>query len=1145
MSFYNLNDLFSEFHVPGCKNHLGGRPSGGLSLLVRKSIFKHVSIAFSDSYHIWCKLNKNGFGWNRDLFICFIYIPPSSSTLLRTGQALSFETLQSQCAHYERKGWVLLCGDFNARTNDANDYIVNDELDDYLPIDDNYLPDQQIDKRLTKDIYPINANGTAFIDFCKASGYRIMNGRVDKNNSSNFTCFTNRGNSVVDYALLRQEYFSMVDKLSVGELCELSDHSPIELSIKCSNNIIISEAQPDISVVNLPTYDDNKLLRNYKKQYYINGASTSVILSLAMESSEITSFLTDISNELDNNDLSIEEIIELLRTKLIDLSEAHLTSRNIFRKTKNRNNFKSKSNCPWFDAECQENKQLLNNKRKKYQAALKLYLNNKNKQNKQMSNLKAAYFQQRRVYKKLIKYKRHSFLEQKKTELWNLKGEAPKVFWKKLKNRKEKPRLNFSNNELSNYFSTLLTSADSQDNNEAEILAPSIDTMTQNLIDETLNREISIEEVKLMAKRLKSGKASGLDMLSAELIKHANEHFLNVFTKLFNKLLQTGTFPEEWSVGIIIVLFKGGDEADLNNYRGITLLSIFGKFFLGVLLERLNYIISNFEILEQNQIGFRKGYQTSDHIFTFRAIIENYFRNNKGPLYVCFVDFKKAFDSVDHKLLLQQLVTYGIKGNFLKVITSLYDKVKSCVRGNDSLTDIFPCNRGVRQGCLLSPVLFALYLNDLNRHITASSQGVLVDDIPVHSLLYADDLVLLGKDRKDLQSQLDALDNFSKSLKVEVNMDKTKVMLIQKQKSRAKFKKHKPWKIGDKEVKECISYKYLGVTLKSNGSFSEHIDKIEEKALKSYFSLISKSKEWGGFQPRLFLYLFDHTIAPILNYSSEIWGFEGWPKLETLHLKACKYALGVRPSTTTDAVYAELGRVSLQCQRHINILNFFSRLSSLDSQRYASKALSMLSKDADHGLYNWVSYARDLRVRYDIQQSDTRLIIKNKITKHFQSEVLHRLNEHLTDNRKLSLYASFKTNYKFESYLDYIADFTVRCTLAKLRLSAHNLQIETGRFSKKKIPRDERFCLYCKSQNNFTVENEIHFVLACPLYNEERQLFLEEIYKNFPTTALLDDLNMYNWLMIQEDYKITNRLGIFCKKNFEKRAKFIGNHKII
>ena len=139
------------------------------------------------------------------------------------------------------------------------------------------------------------------------------------------------------------------------------------------------------------------------------------------------------------------------------------------------------------------------------------------------------------------------------------------------------------------------------------------------------------------------------------------------------------------------------------------------------------------------------------------------------------MDFKRAFDSVDHKLLLQQLVTYGIKGNFLKVISSLYDQVKSCVRGNDGLTDLFPCNSGVWQGCLLSPVLFALCLNDLNHHIKGSSQGVMLGDIHIHSLLYVDDLVLVAKDRKDLQSQLDGLYKFSKSLKMEVNMDKLKL----------------------------------------------------------------------------------------------------------------------------------------------------------------------------------------------------------------------------------------------------------------------------------------------------------------------------------------------------------------------------------
>ena len=203
-----------------------------------------------------------------------------------------------------------------------------------------------------------------------------------------------------------------------------------------------------------------------------------------------------------------------------------------------------------------------------------------------------------------------------------------------------------------------------------------------------------------------------------------------------------------------------------------------------------NNAISQLKILEQNQIR-------SDHIFTIFifSLFKYYFKNIIGPLYVCFVDFKKVFDSVDHKLILQQLVTYGIKEKFLKVITSLYDRVISCVRGNDSLTDIVPCNRGVRQGYFLGPVLFALYFNDSNRHIKHTC-----------SLPFTCRRVcFISTGREDFQSQLDALDTYSKSFKMEVNLDKTKVMLLQKQKSRAKSTKNKLWIIGDKEIKECVS----------------------------------------------------------------------------------------------------------------------------------------------------------------------------------------------------------------------------------------------------------------------------------------------------------------------------------------------------
>ena len=202
----DLDNSFIEFHETGSRNFRGGRPSGGMSLLIRSSVAKSCSVVQSDSYHIWCKVDKEAYGWASNLFICFLYIPPSTSNWFQSGRSLTFDSLQHECALYEKKGWILLFGDTNARTGDVNDFIENDEIDDFLPIDDNYQPDTTLDKRIN-DTSVVNTNGTSFIEFCKSTGFRILNGRIDKQHSSSFTYFHTNGNSVVDYAALKEDFF--------------------------------------------------------------------------------------------------------------------------------------------------------------------------------------------------------------------------------------------------------------------------------------------------------------------------------------------------------------------------------------------------------------------------------------------------------------------------------------------------------------------------------------------------------------------------------------------------------------------------------------------------------------------------------------------------------------------------------------------------------------------------------------------------------------------------------------------------------------------------------------------------------------------------------------------------------------------------
>ena len=364
-------------------------------------------------------------------------------------------------------------------------------------------------------------------------------------------------------------------------------------------------------------------------------------------------------------------------------------------------------------------------------------------------------------------------------------------------------------------------------------------------------------------------------------------------------------------------------------------------------------MLDNLKILVENQIAYRKGYQTSDHLFTLLSIIQKVCNQDSDSLFVCFVDFKKAFDSVDHPLLMKKLIANGIGGKFYKIVSTLYAKVKSCARANDRPTNFFSCSRGVRQGCLLSPILFALFLNDLNEAISSKAKGVRFGEDVVHSLLYADDLILLAESGEDLQKQIDLLYDFTKLIQMSVNIGKTKIMVLRKHKRKIKSKQ--TWLFGENEIQECDSYKYLGVTIKSNCSFNEHVEIVKQKANKAYYSLISKCKDFDGLHPRLFLYLFDQTIAPILNYASEIWGHEEFVTLEQLHLSACKYILGVKSTTCTDAVYAELGRIPLQLNRHVSMLKFYARLISLnDSEphRFACKSFRFLCESADLGYVN-------------------------------------------------------------------------------------------------------------------------------------------------------------------------------------------------
>ncbi|KAK5904105.1 hypothetical protein CesoFtcFv8_005702 [Champsocephalus esox] len=205
----------------------------------------------------------------------------------------------------------------------------------------------------------------------------------------------------------------------------------------------------------------------------------------------------------------------------------------------------------------------------------------------------------------------------------------------------------------------------------------------------------------------------GVDEIRPEMLKALGLEGLSWLTRLINVAWKSETVPKEWQTGVVVPLFKKGDQRVCANYRGITLLSLPGKVYSKVLERRVRPIVE--PQIEEEQCGFRPGRGTTDQLFTLAKILEGAWEY-AYPVYMCLVDLEKAYDRVPRELLWEVLREYGVRGPLLRAIQSLYSQSESCVRVLGSKSDPFPVRVGLRQGCALSPILFVIYMDRISRH---------------------------------------------------------------------------------------------------------------------------------------------------------------------------------------------------------------------------------------------------------------------------------------------------------------------------------------------------------------------------------------------------------------------------------------------
>ena len=430
-------------------------------------------------------------------------------------------------------------------------------------------------------------------------------------------------------------------------------------------------------------------------------------------------------------------------------------------------------------------------------------------------------------------------------KLKECKQNDPKAYWNILNTcNKPKKENDISLSSFKQHFETL---------NQVDVEHSGEDFNPEDLFDgsnEELNKDFTLEELKKVIKKLKNGKACGFDNLINEYLKNSPDYLLNAIVKLFNIILQTGIVPEDWCIGIIIPLYKNkGSVNEVKNYRGINLLSILGKLFTSAIDLRVGAFFKSATAasetpvgLGQEQVGFRHGYGPMYHAFTLHSIIDLFLQNHKR-LFAGFVDYSTAFDKIDRSTLWRKLLHTGIKGRIMRVVYNIYSRAKSCIKKGQKLSDFFSSNVGVRQGENLSPLLFAIYINDFENHMKESYSGVsLINSeiarvvgfevldlyLKLFVLLYADDTIILAETAEELQLALTSLKDYCHQNFLKVNLTKTKVLIF----SRGKLKNIPDFFYGDEKVEVVDDYVYLGVVFNYNGSFTKAIEKQVSQAKK-------------------------------------------------------------------------------------------------------------------------------------------------------------------------------------------------------------------------------------------------------------------------------------------------------------------------
>ena len=420
--------------------------------------------------------------------------------------------------------------------------------------------------------------------------------------------------------------------------------------------------------------------------------------------------------------------------------------------------------------------------------------------------------------------------------------------------------------------------------------------------DEFCIRPIDETSVFSMLTKLNVNKSAGIDSLGPRLLKLSAPIISKCVAHMINRSIDSGFFPDELKVAKVTPIFKKGDRSDPGNYRPISILPTISKLYERHVASQIYEYLSTFNLLHVEQSGFRQFHSCQTAL---TKLIDTWLKemDEGNVIGVSFLDFRKAFDLVNHNILIDKLKYYNFNNSAIEWISSYLSNRHQSVHIGNARSSRRTITCGVPQGSVLGPLLFLIYINDLPLHVQHSKLSLFADDATLHKSATSMESINLH-----ISSDVDNVNSWCRENAMIINEAKSKCMMIGTSQRLSKLQSRTlNVNVNDQTLDNVDNEKLLGVHLDSHLQFNKHVD-VVCRSITSKIALLKRIKRYLPLSYRTLYY--NAYVLPCIDYCLTIWGNTSKTNLERIHkLQKCaaRVILDAPPDSPSLPLFNELG----------------------------------------------------------------------------------------------------------------------------------------------------------------------------------------------------------------------------------------------